>query len=474
MRLSTNQTYRLVLDGLRTNYDRMVRSAEQAATGRRINRPSDDPTGAALTLGFERRLADIERSIGAARDGRALVDGAAGVLEEVSGLMSEVRALVVQGMNGTLDPQARAALGDQVALLREQLVTLANSRQGNRYLFAGSETSARPFEQGPDGRILYRGDTVQQEVRVGSGVSIPINIAGNQLFSADQGQGVELSGLTGVALGLTANEGSGVETITVRHDATDLSGIAASGIVSAGGGTADTFVGAANLTVDVTAGTIQLGDGPVVQIPDPVDANYSDYVVRNAAGAELHLDFTAWNGADVAGPVSGSASISLDGIAFTSIDFSETDLRLENPTSGAIVHVDTQAISRAGEELVQFGGDVTVFDVLDSIAGDLANAANLDSSDIVKRLGMGLGELDRHQDNVLAGLGVLGSRSARLADAAARLESLDVQVSAQLSTVRDADLSEAVLDLQRNEQILQLSQAAGTRLLQTSLLNFLQ
>jgi flagellin-like hook-associated protein FlgL len=69
---------------------------------------------------------------------------------------------------------------------------------------------------------------------------------------------------------------------------------------------------------------------------------------------------------------------------------------------------------------------------------------------------------------------VLGSRSARLADAAARLESLDVQVSAQLSTVRDADLSEAVLDLQRNEQILQLSQAAGTRLLQTSLLNFLQ
>jgi flagellar hook-associated protein 3 FlgL len=52
MRLSTNQTYRLVLDGLRTNFSRMVRSAEQAATGRRINRPSDDPTGAALTLGF--------------------------------------------------------------------------------------------------------------------------------------------------------------------------------------------------------------------------------------------------------------------------------------------------------------------------------------------------------------------------------------------------------------------------------------
>jgi flagellar hook-associated protein 3 FlgL len=474
MRLSTNQTYRLVLDGLRTNFSRMVRSAEQAATGRRINRPSDDPTGAALTLGFERRIADIDRSVEAARDGRAVVDGATAVLEEVSGLMSEVRALVVQGMNGTLDPQARAAIGDQVALLREQLVTLANSRQGNRYLFGGSESGDRPFDVDANGRIVYAGDGVQQKVRVGSGVSIPINVSGGELFMAAQGMAVSLSGLTGVALGTTANQGKGVETLTVRHDSTDLSSIAPSGITSANGGQSDTFVGIANLVVDSAAGTVRLGDGPTLPLPTSGDADYADFVVTNAAGGEVHLDFSGWGGGDVAGPVTGAASVSLDGVAFTSIDFTETDLRLENQTTGAIVHVDTQGLQRSGDELLHFSGDVSVFDVLDSIASDLSNSADFDSEDIVKRLGLGLGEIDRHHDNVLNGLGVLGSRSARLDDAATRLESLEVQVSAQLSTVRDADLSEAVLDLQRNEQILQLSQAAGTRLLQTSLLNFLR
>jgi flagellin-like hook-associated protein FlgL len=474
MRLSTNQTYRLVLDGLQTNFSRMVRSAEQAATGRRINRPSDDPTGAALTLGFERRMADIGRSVEAARDGRAVVDGAAAVLEEVSGLMAEVRALVVQGMNGTLDPQARSAIGDQVALLREQLVTLANSRQGNRYLFAGSDSAARPFDVDANGRVVYTGDGVQQKVRVGSGVSIPINVAGSELFMAAQGMTVSLSGLTGIALGSTANQGDGVETLTVRHDATDLSSLASSGITSANGGLSDTFVGVGNLVVDTAAGTVRLGDGPAVALPVSGSPDYSDFVVANAAGGEVHLDFSGWSGGDVAGPVTGSASVSLDGVAFTSVDFTETDLRLENPTTGSIVHVNTQGLERAGAELLHFSGEVSVFDVLDSIASDLSNSAAFDSEDIVKRLGLGLGELDRHHDNVLNGLGVLGSRSARLDDAATRLEALDVQVSAQLSTVRDADLSEAVLDLQRNEQILQLSQAAGTRLLQTSLLNFLQ
>jgi flagellar hook-associated protein 3 FlgL len=473
MRLSTNQTYALVLNGLQTNLGDMVRYSEQVSTGRRINRPSDDPTGAALSLGFERRIADIERSAEAARSGRDTADGAAGVLEEVSSLVSQVRALMIQGMNGTLDPQSREAISSEVALLREQLVTLGNTRQGNRYLFAGSKTDTRPFADGPDGRVNYFGDNVQQEIRIGPGVGIPINVSGQSLFMLDQGSGPSLSGFTGLAFGASASEGEGSENVTVRHDATDLSGLAGSGIASVAGGANDTLIGPANLVVDTTAGTIQMGSGTPVPIPAVGSENYTDLVVESETGAKLHLDLTLWNGADVAGPVSGDGSVSIDGVNFQAIDFSLPEVRLENPETGSVLNVNVANVTRAGDELIQFSGDVSLFDVLDAVAADLANSENYTSDEISKRLGMNLDELDRHHDNVLSGLGVLGSRSSRLSDAANRLDSLEINVQSQLSTVRDTDLAEAVLALQRSEQVLQLSQAVGSRLIQTSLLNFL-
>lgn len=473
MRLSTNQTYRLVLDGIQMNLNDMVRYSEQASSGRRLIRPSDDPAATALALGLERRVASINRSVEAANSGRDVVDGAAGVLQEVSGLVSQVRSLVIQGMNGTLDPQSRKALADEVSLLREQLVTLGNTRQGNRYLFAGSKSDERPFTADASGSIGYGGDDIEQDVRIGDGVGIPINVTGASLFMRSEGSGPTFSGLTGLASGSTASEGNGDEQVVVRHDATDLSAIGASGVVSAGSGAADTFVGSATLTIDATAGTVTLGDGEPVSIPDPSQPGYAELVVKNAAGGELRLDMTAWNGADAAGTVAGDASISIDGSNFEAIDFADPQMRLENPSTGAVLNVDVSGLQRAGEELVQFSGDISIFDVLDGISADLASSENFESSDFTERLGMRLGELDRHQNNVLAGLGVLGSRSARLGDTATRLETIEIRVQEQLSNTRDADLTETVLDLQRSEQLLQLSQSVGSRLIQTSLLNFL-
>lgn len=473
MRLSTNQTYRLVLGGLQTNLNDMVRYSEQASSGRRLNRPSDDPAAAALALGFERRIADIERSVEAAQSGRDTVDGAAGVLQEVSDLVTQVRALMIQGMNGTLDEQSRTAIADEVALLREQLVTLGNTRQGNRYLFAGSEAETPPFAVDSSGNVTFVGNDVEQDVRIGPGVGVPINVPGSDLFMANEGTGPILSGLTGLAFGSLASEGSGDEHVTVRHDATDLSALAGSGIVSAAGGANDTLIGTSAVAVDATAGTIQLGSGEPVSIPDPSSPEYANLVVRDENGAELRLDLTAWNGADVAGAAIGDGSVSIDGTNFVAIDPLAPEVRLENPSTGAVLNVDVSGVNRAGDELVQFSGNISLFDVLDGVAADLANSGDFESGDLTERLGMRLDELDRHHNNILAGLGVLGSRSARLNDAANRLQTIEIQVQGQLSQVRDADLPETVLNLQRSEQILQLSQSVGSRLIQTSLLNFL-
>jgi flagellar hook-associated protein 3 FlgL len=77
-------------------------------------------------------------------------------------------------------------------------------------------------------------------------------------------------------------------------------------------------------------------------------------------------------------------------------------------------------------------------------------------------------------DDLLVGLGVLGARSARLASADARQGELELQLRGRLSEVEDADLSETAIELARSQLILEVAQAAGVRVLQTSLLDYLR
>ena len=68
---------------------------------------------------------------------------------------------------------------------------------------------------------------------------------------------------------------------------------------------------------------------------------------------------------------------------------------------------------------------------------------------------------------------VHGNSAARLISAGERQGDLELQLQGRLSDVVDVDLSEAALDLTRSQMILELAQAAGARVMQVSLLNFL-
>jgi len=258
----------------------------------------------------------------------------------------------------------------------------------------------------------------------------------------------------------------------VRRDSTDPGTLGSSGIALVNGGDGDTLLGANALTIDAAAGTLQLGDGAPVTLPPAGER--ADVVVKNERGGELHLDLSAWNGLDFNDTITGQGSITLDGDTFTALDFLQTDLELADGNRGLVVHVDTTGVLRAGQELVAFGDTVNPFDLLQGVVEDLRNDAGLEPGDVIDRLSVRLRDLDRIHDDLLVGLGTLGSRAARLVNADERQGAIELELSKRLSEVEDADLSEAALDLARADMVLQVAQAAGARVIQTSLLDFLR
>jgi flagellin-like hook-associated protein FlgL len=475
MRTSTFSAYGRVLAGLRSGQLATLRAQEQLSSGRRILRPSDDPTGAARALSLRGALSRSLRIQDTVASGRDQLDLAASTLQHSSELLSRARQLFVQAMTGALNENDRATIASELVEIRKELLDDANLRVDQSYVFGGTRTGAPPWSEVVSGgtrHTVYLGNQSEQSIQAGEDVLVAITAAGDRLFGQAEPGRVRFDGLTGVRSGATADEGSGFAYLTLRHDSTDVLGLVDVGLTLVDGGGEDTFLGAHALVIDGTAGTVRLGDGPVVTIPGPGER--SDVVVRNAAGGELHLDFTLWTGGDLNETANGRGSISLDGETFTALTFTETDLELRDDALGQVLHVDTRNVARAGRELVVFGETSNPFDLLQGVIDDLRNEQGLGSGELIERLGTRLEDLDRVHDQMLVGLGSIGARSARLTAASRRQDELELELGARLSSVEDADFAEAALELARSQTILEVAQASGARVIQTSLLNFLR
>lgn len=474
MRVSTASTFSRILLGMRPSQLALARAQEQISSGRRISRPSDDPGGTARAIVLRNGLAHTQRVQDAIATGRTRLDSATATLEHSSELMARARELMLQAMGGILNEDDRQAVAAELEEIREQLLDNANLQVDGSYVFSGTATGTRPWEEvgsGSSTHAIYRGNGEEHLIQAGEDVLVSISGVGNRIFGRTAPGNARFDGLTGVRSGLTADEGTGYAYLTLRHDATEATGLVDVGMALVNGGQDDTFLGANALVIDGTAGTIRLGNGTVVNIPGPGER--SDLVLRNEQGGELHVDLEGWTGGDYSETILGRGSISMDGTDFTPLDFSATDLELRDASLGQVLHVDTTGVLRAGSELVTFGDSVNPFDLLQGIVDDLHNEQALDPTELQTRLSNRLANLDQVHDDMLVGLGVLGARSARLINADQRQGELAVHMQGRLSDVEDVDFAQAVLDLQLSQQILQLAQAAGSRVMQTSLLNFL-
>ena len=477
LRISNGYTFSQFLSGIQSNQYGLTKAQAQISSGLRLLRPSDDPTATSRVISLRGRLSHNHAYTKSISDGRSRVDFSASVLQDSSELMTDIRTLIIQGMNGTLNSDDRASLSAEISFLRDQLLELANSQLSGKHVFGGTDTGGKPFAEVTAGgvtKVVYQGNGAQQSIPVGDGVEMSINVPGSSIFSKNQASGTDFAGLTGAASGATADMGTGFEYLDVQHDATLAPGIGAVGVALVNGGADDEVLGDQQLVIDAVAGTVSIGGGEPVPIPDPTSADAADVVVTNAAGGELHLDFTGWTGADSTSTVTGQGSISIDGSTYVPIDFAETDLELKNADTGSVVHVDLTGVTRSGEEMVSFGGNMNVFDALQSAVDVLAGGGDLAGTEINQRLNLALGEFDRSQSNLLGSIGVLGSRSVRMTNTLERLEGKSLELEGMISDLRDVDFSDAVLELTKAEQALELVQMSGTRMISSSLLNFMR
>ena len=179
MRVSENSTLNTVRDSLTNSRLRMNNLQRQNATLKRVNTPSDDPTGNAKLMTIRNENLDnaqFERNANLAKTFLNYTDSA---LEEVTNHLTRLKELALgQASSAANGPESRIMVAEEVKNIINELGTIVNRRLGDRYIFSGYKTSTQPFDtegnySGDDGRIMVE---VQKDVFVG------LNLPGHEVF----------------------------------------------------------------------------------------------------------------------------------------------------------------------------------------------------------------------------------------------------------------------------------------------------
>src|SRR5690606_32848504 len=162
-------TENMRLGGLQRTLSRLnagyLEATEQAASGLKLNKASDDPMGAAYVSSIRTSLqqaATYRNNIGLVRSDTELAEGA---IAQAAELFNQAREAAMQGANDSLGAQDREMLAVQVAALREQLVGVANTKGAAGYLFSGNKIDTLAFAD--DG--TYQGDDGVRWLETGPG-----------------------------------------------------------------------------------------------------------------------------------------------------------------------------------------------------------------------------------------------------------------------------------------------------------------
>ena len=205
----------LFLNGLSSLQSVIDTSTEQLTSGYRINRPSDAPDQISPLLQLMANLSQNQTVLANLSSVQATVSSADNAVSSAVQLLQQATSLGAEGANSTTSAATRTQLAEQVESIQQQMVALADTQVSGQYIFGGDQGTSQPYVQdlnpppttiGDAPAVLINpSDTAVFTIATAANPATTITLAG-QPGDTLQGQISELnSDLQAQGLGITAS-----------------------------------------------------------------------------------------------------------------------------------------------------------------------------------------------------------------------------------------------------------------------------
>jgi flagellar hook-associated protein 3 FlgL len=231
MKISTSFLFDRATERMSTIQNRMATTQAQMAVGKQILAPSAAPDQAAA---IQRLKGEVQRQDSHMRTldvamRRYTAEETA--LSASNDILIRMKELGIQAANDTLAPDDRKAIGVEMKALRDQLLSLGNTRDDSgNYLFSGTRVNTPAFAEDANGKVVYQGDQTQTRIPAGVERTVQFTRAGTDVFSRvvrDDGQPVGFFDaldqmIQGLNTGQTSGIQRGIADLTQMHNTLTL------------------------------------------------------------------------------------------------------------------------------------------------------------------------------------------------------------------------------------------------------------
>ncbi len=152
----------------------------QASTGIKLNKPSDDPMGTANLLAIKRQQAQSTQYVRNANDGAAWLSTADGALTGIGNDMTRLRNLAIEAASGTNSDTSLKSIADEMQAIKKDMLALANTQYQGRTVFAGTSDAGSAFDTTT---YTFAGSsTASVQRRIGPELTVQVDVNGGAVF----------------------------------------------------------------------------------------------------------------------------------------------------------------------------------------------------------------------------------------------------------------------------------------------------
>ena len=232
MKISTSFMFDRATTRMSNIQNKLATTQAQLAVGKQILAPSDAPDQAAAIQRLKGEVQRQESHMRTLEVAMRRYTAEETALSSSNDILIRMKELGIQAANDTFSPDDRKAVGVEMKALRDQLLSLGNTRDDSgNYLFSGTRVNTPAFAQDANGDVIYQGDQTQTRIPAGVERTVQFTRAGTDVFSRvvrDDGQAVGFFDaldqmIDGVNTSRTDNIQQGIADITQMHNSLTLS-----------------------------------------------------------------------------------------------------------------------------------------------------------------------------------------------------------------------------------------------------------
>jgi flagellar hook-associated protein 3 FlgL len=211
MRLTFGAMHRNAQEGIESAATRLMEFQRQVSTGKRIEKPSDDPSATLGSIGEHNETAAIDqykRTTDTVSSRLTVVDT---VLSDLITQLTSAQVASASARGSSKTQVQRDAAATELEAIRDTIFSDMTTAFNGSYLFSGSNSTVPPYSRPPGGPVsAYAGSTTEMLVDVDQQRAVKMTFNGQQLAQGGDAQDVFVE-LDNLIAAVRAGDDAGID-----------------------------------------------------------------------------------------------------------------------------------------------------------------------------------------------------------------------------------------------------------------------